>query len=210
MSNHLADPSFETGAGWSLVNDLCAIGGASYNTVLGNVRSGTRSLRINSKFSTISPTCGGITQTLSGIVIGKTYVCGVWWKSSGVTNGVVAHVSFSGVDLFDVIGNTLLWKVAAGMAVATSTTPNFDLIQEAGQSTFLQSRYFDDAFVLDAESPEAASLLPLLGARASESSLSASGAGLSPPGNRLSASVASLSPSGIVVPVGVVATIRKP
>lgn len=159
--NHLSDPSFETGSGWSLINDLCAIGGASYNTALGNVRTGARSLRINSKFSAITPTCGGITQTVSGIVVGKSYVCGVWWKASGVTSGVVAHVNFSGVDLFDITGNTIVWKMAAGVVVATSTTPSFDLIQEAGQSTLLQSRYFDDAFVLDAESPEAAALLSL-------------------------------------------------
>lgn len=211
MSNHLADPSFETGVGWTLGTD-CNVNGASRQN--NNARTGAWSLRLQARHSAIGPTdtCGFAQQTVSGLVAGKKYLAGIWWKSSGVFPEVSAQVGIAeiGGAVVSWTGNSPSYVFAGFVFTAPGGDLTYQVSQIAGSHNFLQSRFFDDAVLIDTDAPDAAALLRVVGFLTSPGSLSASGAGLSQPGSRLSAGVASRSAVGIVRPVGIVATVRKP
>jgi len=159
FQNVLSDPGFETSdglsfPGWQFIFDLCDVQGASFNAVLGNVRSGLKSLRLNARFRAIGPTttCGGVLQNLSGLTPFVPYVGGVWWKSSGVFPGVQAFFQVENSILATIAGNTgSVWRFQGGLFYPQSSSAVCYIVQTPGTTNFAQARYFDDAIFVRVE-----------------------------------------------------------
>jgi len=140
-SGNFSDGGFEDGT-WILAT-VCAVNGATINSVLANVRSGTKSLRINSR--TVGPTCGQADKTVSGLTVGRTYQVNGFYKTASITTEKF-EIRVDGAPIATLGSNSPGGFTAFGPAsfVASATshviTIYFNQMVGAGVHTY----YFDD------------------------------------------------------------------